>query len=132
MKPMMVTVALVVTVFVVTLFTVTIVRKEKKAQFFNGTYIRFSHHEFGKEWDTLTIKRIEETDRYLIVRRWRYERVLDGNMLEPEYKKFKTTGQYLEKENLIVEEDSGLRFQWLEQKNELWAGTTIYQKIKES
>ena len=96
----------------------------------SGTYVRYSEHEFGKEWDTLVVAKQTASERsYAITRRWKYERVLDGRTLTPEYKLQKTTGQFLAKESMLVEEESGLRYQFNAKKNELLAGATIYKKI---
>ncbi|HEX8316242.1 MAG TPA: hypothetical protein VF609_14670 [Flavisolibacter sp.] len=96
-----------------------------------GAYIRYAEHEFGKEWDTLVIKKTGASrNGYHVVRRWKYERVLDSKVLTPEYKRMKTSIQFLEDEGLFVEEESGIRYSFNNNKNELLAGTTIYKKIK--
>jgi hypothetical protein len=96
-----------------------------------GIYIRYSEHEFGKEWDTLAIRESSESvERYTVTRRWRYERVLDGRQIAPEYKRTQTSVQFLQKEGLFLEEESGLRYVYNERKEELMAGTTIYKRIK--
>lgn len=95
--------------------------------FFEGAYLRYVEHEFGREWDTLLIKR-SGTDAYKITRKWKYERVLDGDTIAPEYKVFHRTAVWLENERLLVEEESGLRYR-LEGES-LQAGETVYQKLK--
>jgi hypothetical protein len=96
-----------------------------------GVYIRYGEHEYGKEWDTLAIhKQDASSDRYLITRRWKYERMLDEQVLTPEYKRTKTAIQFLDKEGLFVEEETGIRYSYNNSRNELLAGTTIYKKIK--
>jgi len=95
-----------------------------------GVYIRSVEHEYGREWDTLVLRRTAASDsRYLITRRWNYERTLDGRVLAPEYKKKATTASYLEKEALLVDEESGMRYSFHRSRNELMAGTTVYKKI---
>jgi len=96
-----------------------------------GVYIRYSEHGFGKEWDTLALYKQEASiDRYRITRRWKYERLLDGQVLSPEYKRTESSIQYLEEERLFVEEETGIRYLYNNRRNELQAGTTIYKKIK--
>lgn len=98
---------------------------------FQGVYIRHAEHEFGEEWDTLSIRKQEASnDRYQITRRWKYERALDGRLLSPEYKKQVTNALFLTKEGLLVDEESGLRYRNNDSNNELLAGTTIYKKVK--
>jgi major membrane immunogen (membrane-anchored lipoprotein) len=48
-------------------------------EFIPGTYVRASENEFGKKYDTLVISLQNETAaQYWILRKWRYDRVLDG------------------------------------------------------
>jgi hypothetical protein len=60
-----------------------------------GTFIRFSQHEFGTEYDTLVITlQNEAVSQYRIQRKWKYERILDGNKIEPEYRQELHSGIY--------------------------------------
>ena len=53
-----------------------------------GTYIRFSEHEFGREYDTMLIEsQNKPAHQFRIIRKWKYERRLDGAAIGPEYKK---------------------------------------------
>lgn len=96
----------------------------------SGVYIRYSEHEFGKEWDTLTVYKQETSSAYQVVRRWKYERVLDGTVQLPEYKKQTTKVHPLDNEASFVEEETGISYSYNDDKNELTAGTTIYKKVK--
>lgn len=105
--------------------------KQPDAVHLEGVYIRYSEHGFGKEWDTLAIRKIEApASRYIITRRWNYERILDGQVLAPEYKKRASSASYLDNEALLVDEESGIRYSFNSNRNELMAGTTIYKKLK--
>ncbi|MEO7982567.1 MAG: hypothetical protein ABI688_00670 [Bacteroidota bacterium] len=56
--------------------------KDEVQEFIPGTYIRFSTQEFGTEYDTLVISLQNQTvNVYRILRKWKYERVLDGEGL---------------------------------------------------
>ena len=92
-----------------------------------GFYLRYAEHEFGKAWDTLLIKPIT-ADAFRVTHKWKYERVLDGKAITPEYKSFHTTVAWLGKEGLLIEEETGLRYRL---KGETLAvGETLYKKVK--
>lgn len=98
--------------------------------FIPGTYIRFSQHEFGKEYDTITISLEDETaEAYKIVRSWRYERTLDGELLEPEYKVVKTMGYYQRATSHLWENGSGTIYVFDPEKFILKNGTINYKKL---
>ena len=76
---------------------------------YEGTYIRFSQNEFGNAWDTLLIKEENNLrDRFRIVQKWRYERTVDGKVIEPEYTRNVTAGQWVQNEGMLVEDESGV------------------------
>jgi len=101
------------------------------ASFIPGTYIRFSEHEYGKEYDTLAITlQNGAAKEYKITRRWRYERVLDGQNMEPKYK-IKTTTALLDGEqSLLRETQSGDSYSFDPRKNVVYVGGNAYKKIK--
>ena len=96
-----------------------------KSNVFPGTYVRFSEHEFGKEYDTLVIT--EFMDQYKITRKWRYERVLDGVVQEPVYKVKVTSAYYEDKYRLLHENETGNKISI--DKEILFVGPTKYKKI---
>lgn len=96
-----------------------------------GTYIRFSEHEFGKEWDTLTIKKsIDEATVFQLLRKWNYERILDGQKIQPEYKRQSSTAIYDEDEDILKDTKRGDVYTFDLTKKTVSAGATIYKKIK--
>jgi hypothetical protein len=98
---------------------------------FAGTYLRTSNHEFGKEWDTLELKLSDEPQmRFTITRRWKFERVLDGNVLEPEYRISKTSGTFNAVEKCLEEEQTGECYFLDNGGTKLRVGTTEFIKIK--
>src|SRR5215210_9426979 len=73
-----------------------------------GTYVRAGQHEFGKEYDTLTVSLVNEAaGQYCITRNWQYERVLDGKTLNPEYKSTTATAFYDENTRALKDERAG-------------------------
>jgi hypothetical protein len=101
------------------------------ASFIPGTYIRFSEHEYGKEFDTLAISLQNETAKeYKLTRRWRYERVLDGQKIEPKYEIRTTTALFDDKGNLLTETETGESYSFDPKRSVLYAGGNAYQKIK--
>lgn len=105
--------------------------KDELKEFIPGTYIRFSRHEFGSEYDTLVIILQNKTaNEYKILRRWKYERVLDGSTIEPEYKRITSSGIYNTNHKLLHETGTGDAFSFDVKKGLLFSGSTQYEKIK--
>lgn len=106
-------------------------RADERQAFLPGIYTRVSDHEFGKEWDTVVISlQNSAAEEYLIVRRWRYERVLDGQRLEPEYKVVGTAGFYDSETGLLEESESRFTYSFDIERKTLFAGTAEYKKLK--
>jgi hypothetical protein len=98
--------------------------------FIPGTYIRFSHHEMGREWDTLVLSlQNEGAGQFRIEKKWKYERQLDGQVLEPEYKKSVSAGIYDIKDQLLRDEGTGATFTFDSKRNQMFAGAIAYKKI---
>ena len=93
--------------------------------FIPGTYIRFSVHEFGSEYDTLTIKEVH--GQYAIERKWKYERVLDGKRIEPENKKTSMTGIF--SDGMLTEQQTGVHYSFDPDKKCLYGGDKRYDKL---
>src|SRR5882672_1132737 len=70
-----------------------------------GTYIRTSEHEFGKEYDTLVISQVN--DQFQLLRKWKYERMLDRVAQEPEYKRENTTASFDLNNETLHENETG-------------------------
>lgn len=93
--------------------------------FIPGTYTRYSRHEFGHEYDTLVIK--QQSNLYLIERRWKYERILQGQAIEPEYRNTTMTG--ILNEEILTEQQTGLHYSFDLDKKCLYSGNTRYDKL---
>ena len=105
--------------------------KDITREFIPGTYIRFSQHEFGSEFDTLSFWHEDKSsNEYKIQRKWKYERILDGKVIEPEYKIQTTYGNYDVNTKLLKDTKTGGSYSFNKEQNVLFAGTTKYQKIK--
>ena len=99
-------------------------------RFIPGMYIRFSSHEFGTEYDTLVISlESESAASYRIVRKWKYERVLDGVVIEPEYKRTITSAVYNTDRKLLEETKSGDVYSFDVVNKILFDGAVKYQKL---
>ena len=95
-----------------------------------GTYIRYSEHEFGHEYDTLVITLLKESvGIYSILRKWKYERVLDGKWLEPEYKRTETTGLYKPHQQLLRDMETGAIYSFDVDARVALNGPVKYQKL---
>lgn len=104
---------------------------DEVATFIPGTYARTSEHEFGHEWDTLAISlQNASANQYKLVRRWRYERVLDGKPLEPEYKITTTTAVYDAAGKTLQETNRGKTISFDIKAGVLFSGSTKYEKLK--
>ncbi len=94
-----------------------------------GTYIRSSVHEFGTEHDTLIISLQNTTTTvYKIVRRWKYERILDGQAIEPEYKITTTTAIFDVETAILHDMQTGNVYAFDANQNTMLVGSTKYQK----
>jgi uncharacterized protein YcfL len=100
-------------------------------EFIPGTYIRNAETEFGKAYDTLLITlQNKSASEYKIQRRWRYDRVLDGKPVAPEYKVSETSGLY-DSEKKVLQETETLEFFTFDVKNKiLFNGANKFTKIK--
>ena len=104
--------------------------QDKVKDFIPGTYIRFSIHEFGKEYDTLVISlQNASANEYKIVRRWKYERMIDGKVMEPEYKIKVTTAIYEVGGKVLREGVTGKIYSIDPDKNCLFTGPVKFQKL---
>jgi hypothetical protein len=102
--------------------------KDEVKIFIPGTYSRISEHEFGKEYDTLVISEIG--GQFQVQRKWKYERILDGVVQEPEYKQETTTAVYDDKHHLLSENETGNTISFDQKENVLFIGSTKYKKLK--
>ena|SRR5690606_31313072 len=106
-----------------------IIKRDKVKVFIPGAYTRVSQHEFGTEHDTIIINvQNEFSDQYHIERRWKYERILDGEKLKPEYKLFKMTGFYNSHNELLRIEHTGEILSFNPKKKQIVVGSVTYQK----
>lgn len=104
--------------------------KDQVQEFIPGTYIRFFKQEFGTEYDTLVISVQNQTaDEYRILRKWKYERVLDGQKIEPEYKRSFTSGIYDAGHKLLRENETGDFYSFDPGQKLLFNGAIKYQKL---
>ena len=101
------------------------VKLDPIADFIPGTYIRFSEHEFGKEYDTLVIA--DQSGLYSIERRWKYERILDGQIFGPEYKKTVMTGVL--NEDILTEQQTGAHYSFDVSSKCLYSRDKRYYKL---
>lgn len=99
--------------------------------FIPGTYIRSAQTEFGKAYDTLVITlQNKSANEYKLQRRWKYDRVLDGKPIEPEYKVTETSGLFDSDKNQLQETET-LEFFTFDTKNKLmFNGANKFIKIK--
>ena len=99
-------------------------------EFIPGTYIRFSKHEFGTEFDTLVISLQNKSAlEYKILRKWKYERMLDDQKIEPEYKRSFTSGIYNGKHRVLRENETGDMYSFDVKQRTLFNGPVKYQKL---
>ncbi|HUC82369.1 MAG TPA: hypothetical protein VMR70_15795 [Flavisolibacter sp.] len=105
--------------------------EDEIAEYFPGTYTRSAQNEFGKEYDTLILTmQNEAAKQYRITRNWRYERVRDGQFLEPEYKITSTSAVYDESTKTLKDQRSGITYSIDQTNHALFAGSTKYEKLK--
>ena len=122
---------LLLTIYIILMLAAcSLLLKDDTQTFIPGTYTRASQHEFGTEYDTLVISlQNQSANEYNIVRKWKYERVLDGERAEPEYKLQTTSGIYNARYKLLEETESGDIFSFDVKEKLLFNGPTKYQKL---
>ncbi|MGN6602456.1 MAG: hypothetical protein ACTHK8_08380 [Ginsengibacter sp.] len=105
-------------------------KKEELRRFIPGMYTRFSEHQFGREYDTLVISlQNAYANEYKIVRRWRYEREVEGRKLEPEYK-IQVSAAILEPtRSLLREMKTGRIYTADVNSGSLFSGAIKYRKL---
>lgn len=103
---------------------------DKIKSFIPGTYIRLSKNEFGKQYDTLTISLQNPlANEYKIVRKWNYERIINGGKLIPEYRKKESSAIY-DPVHKLLQEFSGREIYSIDVKgNCLFSGPNKYKKL---
>ena len=105
-------------------------KKEEIQQFIPGTYTRFSEHEFGKEYDTLIISlQSAAANEYRIVRRWKYERQVEGQKIEPEYKIKASVAILNVRHNLLQEISTGRIYTVDVSAKCIFSDTVKYKKL---
>lgn len=105
-------------------------KRDSVREFIPGTYIRYSEHEFGHEYDTLVITLLNESvGKYSILRKWKYERVLDGKWLEPEYKRTETSGLFNPRQKLLQDTETGAIYSFDVKEGVAFNGPVKYQKL---
>ena len=104
--------------------------KDEVKEFIPGVYIRFSQHEFGTEYDTLVITlQNNSANEYKILRKWKYERLVDGQRIQPEYKRSLTSGVYNTTHKLLQENQTGDIYSFDVKQKILLNGPIKYQKL---
>ena len=99
-------------------------------EFMPGMYIRSSQHEFGAEFDTILIAiQNEPSGQYSITRNWKYERVLDGQTLNPDYKQNLSSGIYDSKSHILRDAETNRAYTFDPDRSLLFVGNTEYKKI---
>lgn len=103
---------------------------DRTEDFIPGTYIRFSSHEYGKEYDTLVITlQNESAHEFKVTRKWRYERELDGIAIEPKYQRQSSTGIYHSSDKVMQDTESGTLYTFNIKEKLLFNGDIKYKKI---
>jgi len=99
--------------------------------FIPGTYTWQSDGEFGKAYDTIVISlQNKVANQFKIVRYWRYNRVVDGKLLEPEYKVTETSGIYEASSKALKESETLELYTFDINKKLLFDGPNQFNKIK--
>ena len=112
-------------------YSCTSVTKDEIKESIPGTYIRNAQHEYGSEQDTVIITVLNAaSNEYKITRRWKYERVMDGKAIEPEYKVTDNTGVYSSETKMLQESSTLETYSFDPKQNLMFSGDIKYQKLK--
>lgn len=105
--------------------------RDEVAEFIPGTYVRVGNNEFGKEYDTLVISiQNKEAWQFKIVNKWLYNKKIEGQTNEPEYKVKETSGIYNTETKLLEEAETLDHYSFDVKQKVLFDGTNKYFKIK--
>lgn len=92
--------------------------------FIPGTYTRHSTHEFGEEYDTLSISLLNSAvNQYQITRRWKYERLHESASYQ-----LSSSSGFL-KNKVLEDTESGDLISFDEGEHCLFIGTIKYVKL---
>lgn len=106
------------------------IKSDNSISFIPGTYVRSEISEFGRVEDTITINlQNKDVNSFLIEQRWWYERFLDGEIQEPEYKVIRDQGIYQSDTKLLQNQRNLLFYSFDLENKRLYFGTFIFQKI---
>lgn len=107
------------------------IMKDEVKEFIPGIYTRNAETEFGKAYDTLVISlQNKSANEYKILRKWRYDRVLDGKPIPPEYKVTETSGIYDADKKQLQETETFEFFTFDVENKLLYNGANKFTKIK--
>lgn len=96
-----------------------------------GTYTRVFQQEFGTMYDTVVISLLNESANvFKVISKWRYDRILDGKPIEPEYKTYIHSAIFYEGSKLLRDNETGNFYSFDIENNILYEGATKYQKLK--
>ena len=103
---------------------------DSKKKILPGTYIRIAQNEFGHEYDTIIITLINQsTKEYKITHKWKFERIVDGQQLEPEYRVQIKSGVFDDESGLLGEAGTLDQFSFKPDQKLMTNGPNQYRKI---
>lgn len=99
-----------------------------------GTYTQYTelHHDedsFTRLFDTLDIQSSGK-EVYNVIRRYRTFKTVDGRALEPEYKTRRWTGDYREKSQTILVNETGKVITFYPESDAITLGGVSYKKME--
>lgn len=97
-----------------------------------GIYVRHYRDEFTDSYDTIEIFLLSKTgsDSYGIVKKMKYQKVLNDHNLPEQYKVLDWTGSYDRESKSLLVMPSGKRVYFNPSKRELQLGRAPYKKLK--
>ena len=112
------------------IYSCDLISEDSKKKILPGTYIRISENEYGHEYDTIIVSLINQaTSEYRITHKWKFERVIDGQQIEPEYKIQVKSGIFDAKAGFLTEAGTSDQFSFNSEQKLMINGPNHYHKI---
>lgn len=114
-------------VLVFLLLSCSLMESDKVKAFMPGVYVRHYTDEYTNSYDTITIKGVD--DKYEVIKRTKFEKLMDNGKLQPGHAIQRWTGNYDEQTKSLWLVQAGKAIYFNPSKNELMIGTQPYKKI---
>jgi hypothetical protein len=104
-----------------------LMQPDKVKAFVPGVYVRHYTDEYTDSYDTITIRAVN--DKYEVIKKTKFEKVMNNGGTAPGYTIQRWTGNYDDKTKSLWLEQAGKAISFNPAKKELIIGTQPYKKL---